>query len=158
VFIWFESPESLLYFGNEILIFMKTAPHSFEEASKLCNEFQYLLGQSFGDGSNNAISCVAISPFDQMNKKRFIMYYLLFNDAEMALQQDYKGLLFDVMVISVSTDGQQMLHEDLHTWLCKNRTLYASGDQVFGQVSESVAQARFNSLKKVLPLHAPIEN
>lgn len=102
---------------------MKTAPYSLIEAKQICTDFQYLAGQSFGDNNGTPISCIAISPFDQMNKKRFIMYYLLFNDAEMALEQDFKGMLFDVLVMAPTLDGQ-LFHEDLSTWLSKNKPYF----------------------------------
>ncbi len=102
---------------------MKKPPYSLSEAENICKEFQSLAGQRFNAETDATIDCITVSPFDQINKNRFIIYYLLFDDAQIALQQDYQGLLFDVIAIAGSKEGQEMLHEDLHTWLTRNKSL-----------------------------------
>ena len=100
---------------------MKNAPYTLPEAEKLCTQFQYLVGKPFGDDSDAIISCVAIAPFDQNSKNRFTIFYLLFDDAETALQHEYKGLLYDVIVIASSPQDRNELHQDdIHTWVSKN--------------------------------------
>jgi hypothetical protein len=100
---------------------MKKAPYSLVEAKQICSDYQYLTGHSFEKNGDISINCIAISPFDQINKERFIMYYLLLNNAELALSMDFKGLLFDVMVIAGSQEEPQFRHEDIYTWLSKNK-------------------------------------
>ena len=105
---------------------MKQAPYSLEEAIQICGEYNYLTGQAFDPSMpiNSTIDCVAVVPFDNVNKRRFLIYYLLFNDAQSALNHEYKGQVYDVLVIARSTeDENDMLHESLHTWLDKNRNL-----------------------------------
>ena len=100
---------------------MKDAPYTLPEAEKLCTQFQYLVGKPFSKGSDAVISCVAIAPFDQNSKNRFTIFYLLFDDAETALQHEYKGLLYDVLVIaSPPQDRNDLLQEDIYTWVSKN--------------------------------------
>jgi len=101
---------------------MKSAPYSLSEAKKIAADFQYLIGQHYDQTHSSTIDCIAIAPFDQLNKSRFIIYYLLFEDAELALTNEYKGLLFDVLVIAGSTEKKELQHEDICTWLSKNKT------------------------------------
>ena len=103
---------------------MKKAPYSFAEAQMLCNEYQYLIGQPFDKSNQQPINSIVVSPFDQMSKKRFIIYYLLFNDADMALAHEYKGLLFDILVIAGANHQQELYHEDIHIWLSKNKLVF----------------------------------
>ncbi len=84
-------------------------------------QYQNLVGKPFGKDNDAIISCVAIAPFDQNSKNRFTIFYLLFDDAETALQHEYKGLLYDVIVIASSPQDRNDLHqEDIHTWVTKN--------------------------------------
>ena len=100
---------------------MKSAPYTLPEAEKLCTQYQNLVGKPFGKEGDAVISCVAIAPFDQNSKNRFTIFYLLFDDAETALQHEYKGLLYDVVVIANSPQDRNELHqEDIHTWVTKN--------------------------------------
>jgi len=100
---------------------MKSAPYTLPEAEKLCTQYQYLVGKPFDKDSDAVISCVAIAPFDQNSKNRFTIFYLLFDDAETALQHEYKGLLYDVIVIASSPNDRNDLHQDdIYTWVSKN--------------------------------------
>ena len=100
---------------------MKKAPYSLPEAEKLCQEYQFLVGQSFASDSNAVIECVTITPFDEISKKRFLIYYFLFNNAQSALAHEYKGLLYDIIVIARSVeDEHELLQEDLYTWTDEN--------------------------------------
>jgi hypothetical protein len=103
---------------------MKKAPYSLAEAEMICKDYQYLIGQSFANGGKAVIECVTITPFDQINKQRFLIFYFLFNNAESALAHEFKGLLYDLIVIARSTeDEHELLHEDLTTWLTENKQL-----------------------------------
>lgn len=97
-----------------------TIPYSLQKAEQLCKEYQHLKGQRFSNDTQATIECIAVAPFDTENKNRFIIYYLLFDDANIALRQDYQGLLFDIIVIAGAKDGSEMLHESLDIWLAKN--------------------------------------
>ena len=100
---------------------MKRAPYTLPEAEKLCTEHQYLVGKHFSRDKDATITCVAIAPFDQNSKNRFTIFYLLFDDAETALSHEYKGLLYDVIVIASSPqDRNDLLQEDLCTWTTNN--------------------------------------
>jgi hypothetical protein len=101
---------------------MKAAPYSLPEAEKLCTEYQYLVGKPFSKGTEALISCVAIAPFDQNSKNRFTIFYLLFDDAETALSHEYKGLLYDVVVIASSPkDRNDLLQDSIYTWVTANK-------------------------------------
>jgi hypothetical protein len=102
---------------------MKKAPYSLAEAEELCKEYQHLVGQSFAKDNNLIIECVTITPFDEVNKQRFLIFYFLFNNAESALSQEYRGFLFDIIVIGRSvTDEHELLQEDLYTWVHENKS------------------------------------
>ena len=101
---------------------MKTAPYTLTEAEKLCTDYQYLVGKPFDSSSDAVISCVAIAPFDQNSKNRFTIFYLLFDNAETALGHEYKGFLYDVIVIASSPlDRNDLQQADICTWLAANR-------------------------------------
>jgi hypothetical protein len=109
---------------------MKKAPYSLEEAQKLCAEYQYLVGQAFGKEKNSVIECVTIVPFDELSRERFLIFYFLLNNAESALAYEYKGLLFDALVIARSTtDVHELLQEELVTWLAENKHLEAAAEK-----------------------------
>ena len=109
---------------------MKTAPYTLPEAEKLCTEYQFLVGKRFNKDSDATITCVAIAPFDQYSKNRFTIFYLLFDDAETALSHEYKGLLYDVIVIASSPQDRNDLHqEDIHTWTNANSEIIAARSQ-----------------------------
>lgn len=102
---------------------MRQAPYSLTEAQNLCAEYQYLCGQAFSAGNAAVIENVIIAPYDEMSRKRFLIFYFLFNNAEKALAQEYKGLLFDVLVIGRSVvDEHELLQADLCTWLAEHKT------------------------------------
>jgi hypothetical protein len=102
---------------------VKQAPYSLNEAQQICEDYQFLVGQAFDTASpiDSTIESVALAPFDQINKRRFIIFYLLFNDARSALTHEYKGLLYDILVIARSTDNEnEIMQESLAVWLSKN--------------------------------------
>ena len=112
---------------SQIFAIMKTAPYTLTEAEKLCTEYQYLVGKPFKKESDATITCVAIAPFDQNSKNRFTIFYLLFDDAETALSHEYKGLLYDVVVIASSPQDRNDLHqEDICTWAAANAEVLAA--------------------------------
>jgi hypothetical protein len=101
---------------------MKKAPYSLAEAEKLCREYQFLVGRSFASDSDAVIECVTVTPFDEISRKRFLIFYFLFNNAQSALSHEYKGLLYDILVIARSVDDEhELLQEDLTTWLNENK-------------------------------------
>ena len=103
---------------------MKSAPYTLPEAEKICTEFQYLVGKPFSPDSGALISCVAIAPFDQNSKNRFTIFYLLFDDAETALSHEYKGLLYDVVVIaSAPGDRNDLKQDSVANWITANKDL-----------------------------------
>lgn len=101
---------------------MKKAPYSLEEAQRLCTEYQYLVGQPFEKGQSFVIECVTVVPFDELSRERFLIFYFLFNNAESALAHEYKGLLFNALVIARSTtDEHELRQEELVMWLAENK-------------------------------------
>ena len=102
---------------------MQRLPYTLEEAKVICKRYQALVGQPFDNNLPEIgnIECVAISPFDLVNKKKFLLNYLLINDVDIALREEYNGLLYDVIVIAREIgDCNNILHYDIDTWLKKN--------------------------------------
>ncbi len=94
-------------------------PYTYTEAKKLCEEYQYLVGTLL-NGCDAVVECIAVTPFDAQNKQRFFMYYLLFdNDPQAALLQEYKGLLYDVELITRNAEDE-IAHEGLFAWIVNN--------------------------------------
>jgi hypothetical protein len=102
---------------------MKHTPFVLNEARQLCNELQHLAGMKFDPSipEMGNIECVAVAPFDLQNKKQFLLFYLLTDDAHKALEEEYHGLLYDVVVIARSEEiGTDLMQYDIYTWLEKN--------------------------------------
>ena len=102
---------------------MKHIPYALNDARQLCNKLQHIVGMTFDPElpEMGPIECVAVSPFDQNNKKRFLLFYLLTEDAEKALEAEYLGLLYDVIVIARSSEIMtDLMQYDLETWASKN--------------------------------------
>ncbi len=102
---------------------MKHIPYTLNDAKQLCNELQHIVGMTFDPAlpEMGVIECVAVPPFDLSNKKQFLLYYLLSDDAEKALETEYHGLIYDVIVIARSSEIlSDLMQYDLDTWLAKN--------------------------------------
>jgi hypothetical protein len=99
---------------------MQRLPLTLDQAKQITQQCAPLIGRLFNsqDPTSN-ITDIVISPFDQANKKRFLLYYLLNNDAEKALHQEYRGLLFDVLVLG-STSEDDLVYENIESWLRQN--------------------------------------
>jgi hypothetical protein len=95
---------------------MKQPPYSYHEAKSLSGEYQNLIGLSYDATANKAIDMVVVTPYDQNSKNRFLMLFLMLNDADAALSLDYSGSQYDVMVISGSASTNSMVHTSLHDW------------------------------------------
>ncbi len=112
-------------------------PFSLQEAQNLCREYQYLVGMPF-DRNNAKIQTVIVTPYDSALKQRFFAYYLLFdNNAAMALEE-YKGALFDVVIMAETEEGYA-LNENLTAWAAKNNILIGVAGSMLGQPSATQA-------------------
>ena len=101
---------------------MRPPTYSLKDAQQIIHEYQYLIGQHFTKKDNIVIDSVIICPFDEASRKRFLIFYFLFNDAQKALSQEYKGLLFDVLIIGRSqADVHELQQENIYTWLNANK-------------------------------------
>ena len=107
---------------------MKPAPYSLLEAERISTQFQSLAGRPYNQEHGVKIECIAIAPFDQMSREKFIAYYLLFNDHKKALEHEYRGLLYNVLVIAASDDKYEIFHEDIHSWHAKNSELIENAE------------------------------
>ena len=119
---------------------MERVPYSLPDAEKLCTEYQFLVGKPFAPGSNSIIECVTISPFDEISRKRFLIYYFLFNNPQSALAHEYKGFLYDILVIARSLqDEHELLQEDLSSWLKENNLSTGSNKDMGHSLSSAMS-------------------
>ena len=92
-----------------------TCALSYEEANRLCEEYQFLIGTNT-NSEEIVVESVVVSPFDPSNKYRFFLFYLLLNNPKLALEYEYSGNDYDVLIIGKTKVGE-MLHQSLDIWL-----------------------------------------
>ncbi len=59
------------------------------------------------------IDAVIVSPFDSINKSRFIMLYLVLNDAVEALTSDCCSNEYDVLILSGSINDNRLQYKSI---------------------------------------------
>jgi hypothetical protein len=102
---------------------MKHTPLALNEAKQLCNELQHAVGMPFDPDlpEMGTVECIAVAPYDIHNKKQFLLFYLLCDSAERALDEEYHGLLYDVVAIARSSEiPTDLMQYDVFTWMEKN--------------------------------------
>ena len=98
------------------------APYTYTQAQKLVEDYQHLIGTSL-DGSSTIIESLSITPFDEASKQRFFLYYLIMdNGGQEAILKEYKGFLFDIIIMARDINGE-LIKEELGTWVNKNAVL-----------------------------------
>ncbi len=95
---------------------MKHSPYTYTEAKLICDQHQHLIGKAY-DNAGNKIDSVIVVPFDQSDRSRFFMLFLMLEDARQALTLDYSGSRYSVAVVSGSVHTYGMQHCDLRDWL-----------------------------------------
>ena len=96
-----------------------TPPYSLEQAKYLSSIYRGLVGTRF-DADKSVVEDVLIIPFDQASKQRFILYYMVMSqDAQDVVLEEYKGFLFDILVISRNTTGD-INYKELSAYLEAN--------------------------------------
>ncbi|WP_345082846.1 hypothetical protein [Nemorincola caseinilytica] len=99
---------------------MKLPPYTYHEAKALSGEHQHIVGLSYDQQCTTTVDMVVVAPHDQNSRNRFLMLYLMLNDADAALSLDYSGTQYDVMVISGSSNVSGMQQCSLHQWLTQD--------------------------------------
>ncbi len=92
---------------------MVSPPFSYALAKKICENYQSLVGSQYEDGSTAIIDAVIVSPYDSVSKSRFIMLYLVLNDAEDALTSDSSTSEYDVLVLSGSINDNRLQYKSI---------------------------------------------
>lgn len=88
-------------------------PFSYALAQKICENYQSLVGAPYEEGSTAVIDAVIVSPYDSASKSRFIMLYLVLNDAVDALTSDCSTNEYDVLVISGSINDNRLQYKSI---------------------------------------------
>ena len=108
---------------------MKLPPYTLQEAKDLCAEHQSITGMPFNENEDAVIDMVIVSPYDQNSKNRFLMLYVMLNDANAALSLDYSGNKYDVLVVTGSATTVSMHNMSLSTWHQANDKCCITEDQ-----------------------------
>jgi hypothetical protein len=106
---------------------MKHPPYSFVEANELCEEFQFIKGYNYHESTSTKVSAVVVTPFDHVSKNRFVMLFLMLNDAKTVLSMDYAGAQYDVIVVTGSIAENNFQYTNLHSWIRENEHLLEEG-------------------------------
>jgi hypothetical protein len=79
---------------------VKNEPATLNQAVALCNKYQHLKGNVVisNTGDFEVIDCIAIAPYDKLNKMLFFKLYKDIKDAEKAIDF-YDDRHFDVVLI-----------------------------------------------------------
>lgn len=91
---------------------------SFEDATALCQNYQYLVGNQIVKGRRNiaTVKAVVIAPYDNFNKFRFLEEYKRTKRVENSLQF-YDGFLYDILLISEPLQGSDIFVCELQKYL-----------------------------------------
>lgn len=96
---------------------MKREPFTLLQAKNIADRYQYLVGQPYGeDGNSPLISCVAVAPFDELNKWIYINFYADERDPQKALKYYYYPY-YDVLVIAPSSECPGYSYKNIRDYL-----------------------------------------
>lgn len=115
-----------------------TPPYSLEQAKYLQNLYRGFIGAEFEENRNVLVEEIAIVPFEQVSRQRFILYYMVVGrQAQAQVLQEYKGLLFDILLVARNERGE-LIHKDLCSYLAAGRqVLCPDGNMPAGLLSDS---------------------
>ena len=96
---------------------MRYDPLTFDQAADLCIEYQHLKGKALLKDATgeHSIDCIAIAPFDDLNKYIFAQFYKEYGCPLQALTY-YQYVEYDVLLIAHRYE-QKMIYKDLRTYL-----------------------------------------
>lgn len=87
-------------------------PFTYDDAHKICEQYQFYVGTTYEEHSDALIDAVVVSPYDAANKSRFIMLYLVLNDASAALST-CASTEYDVLLISGSITDNRLQYQSI---------------------------------------------
>lgn len=87
-----------------------TAPYTKEQARRVRDQYKHLEGQEYleNDAGIGTIECVAITPYDDVNRYIFFEYYLDCLNPLKALEY-YYGPFYDVAFVVRSHSDQKLM-------------------------------------------------
>jgi|GEM_PF-4056052 len=98
---------------------MKIPPYSLQEARKIRDEHNHLIGLCYDRESETSVDMVIVTPHDENSMNRFLMLFVMLNDAEAALSMDYCGNQYDVTVVSGTGLASGIDHCSLYKWMAE---------------------------------------
>lgn len=104
---------------------MTKKPLTFDQATRICADYQYLAGRKFSNGHIIAtVSCVVVVPYDDINKYIFLLEYRNCEDAVKALEI-YKNDVFDVVLLGkIEAERTHYVCKELDNYLLENGIPY----------------------------------
>ena len=99
---------------------------SRSQAENLAQQYQYLVGEQFSTTTEDkhVIDCVAVAPFDDVNRYIFMLQYREGASMKDALGQ-YEGELFDVVVLTrFVSEKTEVIFRDLRSFLVERNIAY----------------------------------
>lgn len=104
-----------------------TPPYSMEQAQYLLNMFKNVVGTEFEE-KGVLVEDIAIVPFDQASRQRFILYYMVMaGQAQDIVLQEYKGFLFDIVLLAHNAAGE-VVHKSLAEFLGPSSASFPEDD------------------------------
>ena len=98
-----------------------TPPYSLEQAKHLQSRYKGCIGAAFEESRTVLIDDIAVVPFEQASRQRFLLYYMVVGKkAQEQILQEYKGLLFDVLIIARNERGE-LIYRDLCSYFSAAR-------------------------------------
>lgn len=112
---------------------MKTQQLSLVEARLLCRQYQHLSGRILLNEPTDLykIECVAVAPYDDINKWIFAHNYVNGDNLENAMAF-YKGPYYDVLLLARNAgDDSVIVYKSLHNY--QHTTTTTQGDAFIKQ-------------------------
>jgi hypothetical protein len=96
-------------------------PFSRRQANLIVRDFEHLVGASIEGQPDfyHPIECIAIAPWDEINKWIFLQFYMDSRDAKEAITH-YKNNFFDVILIARFKDKDWVTYRDLRSYCLHN--------------------------------------
>ena len=92
-------------------------PLTLRQAQNLARDYQDLVGQSFTQNDPcEHIECVAVAPYDEINKWIFVAYYTELKCPDQSIAY-YTGHFYDVIVMAWSVSEGRYIYKDLKVYL-----------------------------------------
>jgi hypothetical protein len=104
---------------------------NFEQATRICHDFQYLTGTKFMVRNTAVpIEHIAVTPFDDLNKYIFFVQFREAGDVVKSLEL-YSGDEYDVVIVGkVQSDKTEVVYKHLDSYLQESKIPFDANSYV----------------------------